>query len=100
MNCSIPAFTRICYYTLGLLVCFSQLTFAQASKEIFVCSPCSRDCDKLTFNKSGTCPHCNMALVRQGEGLNEKKAKQVAILLFEGVQIIDFTGPFEVLGQA
>lgn len=100
MNCLIPSFTRICYFTLGLLVYFSSLTFAQSPKEIFVCSPCSRDCDKLIFDKSGTCPHCNMALVKQTENPNEKKAGQVAILLFEGVQIIDFTGPFEVLGQA
>jgi len=101
---TIPAhntfFTKISYFTLWLLVYFSSLSFAQAPKEIFVCSPCSRDCDKLVFDKSGTCPHCNMALVKQTENLKEKKAGQVAILLFEGVQIIDFTGPFEVLGQA
>jgi putative intracellular protease/amidase len=44
-----------------------------------------------------------MALVKQTENLKEGKEKKegkVAILLFEGVQIIDFTGPFEVLGQA
>ncbi len=37
---------------------------------------------------------------QQIENIEEKKAGKVAILLFEGVQIIDFTGPFEVLGQA
>ncbi|MBA0884858.1 DJ-1/PfpI family protein [Flavobacterium sp. BBQ-18] len=41
-----------------------------------------------------------MAIVKQTETLKEKKTGKVAILLFEGVQIIDFTGPFEVLGQA
>lgn len=37
---------------------------------------------------------------RQIENPSDNKAGKVAILLFEGVQIIDFTGPFEVLGQA
>lgn len=104
MNCSVRAYntisTRISCFALWLLISFSSLVFAQASKETFLCSPCGRECDKLVFNKSGTCPHCNMALVKQTENLKEKKAGQVAILLFEGVQIIDFTGPFEVLGQA
>ncbi len=39
-------------------------------------------------------------MIRQTENLKYKKTGKVAILLFEGVQIIDFTGPFEVLGQA
>jgi len=93
-------FTRMCQFILWLLVSFSSLAFAQAPRETFVCPPCGRDCDKLAFNQSGTCPHCNMILIGQAENLKEKKAGKVAILLFEGVQIIDFTGPFEVLGQA
>jgi putative intracellular protease/amidase len=83
-----------------LSILISASTFAQAPKEIFICIPCERDCDKLVFDKPGICPHCNMTLVKQTDDLREKKAGKVAILLFEGVQIIDFTGPFEVLGQA
>ena len=82
------------------LISFSPLAFAQTPKETFVCSPCGDDCDKLIFDKPGVCPKCNMALIKQAENLKEKQAEKVAILLFEGVQIIDFTVPFEVLGQA
>ena len=85
--------------TLWLLVSFSALAFSPTPKETFVCSPCGLDCDKLVFDKSGKCPHCNMALIKQADNSKEKAAK-VAILLFEGVQIIDFTGFYEVLGQA
>lgn len=103
MNHTIPAYntiiTRMFQFALGLLISFSSSAFAHAPKETFVCSPCGRDCDNLIFDNPGTCPHCDMALVKQTENLKEKKGK-VAILLFEGVQIIDFTGPFEVLGQA
>lgn len=27
--------------------------------------PCGGECDKQTFDKDGTCPHCNMALVKR-----------------------------------
>ncbi len=93
-------FTRASQFTLWLLTSLSSFSFAQAPTGKFVCSPCDRDCDKLVFEKSGTCPHCNMALIKQIKNLKEKKAGKVAILIFEGAQIIDFTGPFEVLGGA
>jgi putative intracellular protease/amidase len=104
MNKIIPGYNKIFIavyaFAVGILIFSSSLALAQAPKETFVCSPCGRDCDKLAFDKPGTCPHCKMALIKQGENLKEQKAEKVAILLFEGVQIIDFTGPFEVLGQA
>lgn len=93
-------FTRISYLTIALLISLSSLVIAQDPKEIFVCAPCDRDCDKLVFDKKGICPHCHMALVKQIKNAKEDKATQVVILLFNGVQIIDFTGPYEVLGQA
>lgn len=101
---TIPAyntiFNKTYQFTVWLLVSFSSLAFAQDPKETYVCSPCGHDCDKLVFDKPGICPKCKMALVKQTENLKEKKAENVAILLFDGVQIIDFTGPFEVFGQA
>ena len=97
---TILAYTKIYKFTFLVLVSFSSLAFAQTPKETYVCSPCGHDCDKLVFDKPGICPKCNMALVKQTETLEEKKAGKVAILLFDGVQIIDFAGPFEVLGQA
>lgn len=41
-----------------------------------------------------------MVLIKKAESAKEEKAAPVVILLFDGVQIIDFTGPYEVLGGA
>jgi putative intracellular protease/amidase len=68
---------------------------AQA-KKAYVCPPCGLDCDKLTFDRPGVCPQCGMTLIEKTEG----KPLSVAILLFDGAEIIDYTGPWEVFGQA
>lgn len=62
----------------------------------FFCAPCNQECDKTSHETAGRCPVCGMQLVSEEElkGVND-----VAILLFEGVQIIDYTGPYEVFGQ-
>jgi putative intracellular protease/amidase len=68
---------------------------AQGSqKKVYVCPPCGLDCDKLVFDKPGVCPHCGMTLIEKSQQLS------VLILLFDGVQIIDYSGPWEVFGQA
>jgi putative intracellular protease/amidase len=67
-----------------------------AKKKVYVCPPCGLDCDKLTFDKPGVCPHCGMTLIEE----SSRKTVTVAILLFNGVEIIDYTGPWEVFGQA
>jgi len=59
----------------------------------YVCPPCGMTCDEKVFDRPGRCPACGARLVEQ---VSRKKA---AILIFEGVQIIDYTGPYEVLGQ-
>ena len=33
--------------------------------EAYQCLPCGSDCDKEIFNKPGTCPHCQMKLVKK-----------------------------------
>src|SRR3982750_4324456 len=35
----------------------------------------------------------------QSQAVTEKPKQNVAILIFDGVQIIDYTGPYEVLGS-
>ena len=73
---------------------------AFASKPLaktYVCPPCGMDCDKEVFNAPGTCEACGMTLVDKAEVDARLK---VAILIFNGVQIIDYTGPYEVFGQA
>ena len=68
----------------------------------WVCPPCNADCDSLVFEKEGSCPHCGMALVDRASlsVSTAGKPRNLAIFVFEGVQIIDYTGPWEVFGHA
>jgi len=69
-----------------------------AATKVYVCPPCGLDCDKLTFDKPGNCPQCGMKLIPLGGG--EDSPPAVAVLLFNGAEIIDFAGPWEVFGTA
>ena len=70
---------------------------AFVSAKVYVCPPCGLPCDKLTFDKPGSCPQCGMTLIPlDGEGGPPK----VAILLYNGVEIIDIAGPWEAFGTA
>src|SRR5580700_3601989 len=70
-------------------------------KKVYVCPPCGNDCDKMTFDKPGVCPECGMTLVEKSTVKPAaSKRMTVAILLFDGVEIIDYTGPWEVFGAA
>jgi len=64
----------------------------------YVCPPCGFPCDKLTFDAPGACPKCGMTLVAADGGADAPPS--VAILLFNGAQLIDFAGPWEVFGTA
>lgn len=80
--------------------------------ESYVCPPCGAGCDNTVHQKPGTCSECGMALVKKSSLTDHSRpnrppaqfvaasAKNVAIFIFEGVQIIDYTGPYEVFGQA
>lgn len=74
-----------------------------------MCPPCGMDCDTLTHHSGGTCEHCGMRLVAgypemvgksQRGHFQNARGKSVAILLFPGVEIIDFAPEFEIFGQA
>lgn len=76
-----------------------------AGGEVWVCPPCSGGCDEKTYEKAGDCPVCGMRLAKQSAAAPVKPAAaerplRLAVLLFEGVQIIDYTGPWEVFGHA
>ena len=75
---------------------------AAAGKKVYVCPPCGLDCDHETHDKPGVCPHCGMTLVEKTieSQTPREKSLTVAILLFNGVEIIDFAGPWEVFGAA
>ncbi|HLJ92876.1 MAG TPA: DJ-1/PfpI family protein, partial [Gemmataceae bacterium] len=67
-----------------------------SAAKVYICPPCGGACDKLTFAKPGACPLCGMTLVEQ----TDRGPITVAILLFPSVEIIDYSGPWEVFGQA
>lgn len=79
----------------------------QTSEKAYVCPPCGCDNHDKTYDQPGFCSSCGMALVEKGSLASQPPPappsaarKNVAILIFDGVQIIDYTGPYEVFGQA
>ena len=75
-----------------------------ASTEAYYCPPCNSACDKLSFEKAGTCKHCGMQLIKQTQeqrkrSMNEKPMT-VAFYLQDGVEVLDFAGPMEVFSYS
>jgi putative intracellular protease/amidase len=67
----------------------------------YVCGPCGMPCDTLSYDHPGSCPVCGVALVEASAAEAAKQAQsKVGILIFNGVEIIDYTGPWEVFGAA
>ncbi len=89
-----------------LLFTLLTVTAQHQAKITYVCAPCGCDHDGEIFEEPGTCPSCSMTLVdsrfdfAKMREIARKNRKNVAILVFPGVQIIDYTGPYEVFGQA
>ncbi len=77
---------------------------ARRRRQRWVCPPCAAPCDTLSFAAAGTCPQCGMALVEAGSAaakpVVDTDQKKVAVLLFNGAEIIDFSGPYEMFGAA
>src|SRR2546421_12433384 len=74
---------------LAILIVVSAILSALAitaapapSKRVFVCPECGQECDKLVFDKPGTCPSCGMTLVEKID--NKEQRISVAVLLFDG----------------
>lgn len=98
--------------TISLLVLFFQTTSAQNKtlssprKIMFACPPCGCDGDTVFADKPGFCKSCGAALYAvYSDVVNEDKNKSdqpktVAILVFPYAELIDFTGPWEVLAAA
>jgi rhodanese-related sulfurtransferase/DNA-directed RNA polymerase subunit RPC12/RpoP len=61
------AFLLTCITFLSAQITFSQTNQHGTTKyvEEYVCMPCGQDCDKIIYNKPGTCPHCGMPLVKK-----------------------------------
>lgn len=81
-----------------LLVVGASLALA-LPEEAWVC-PMTEHSEEV-HDAPGNCPKCGMDLITKAESDRRAASRRdVAILLFEGVQIIDYTGPYEVFGHA
>ncbi len=89
-------------FSLCLGVNSSSAANSAESARHYVCPPCGLPCDDAVYDAPGTCPKCGMALVDQEEAARASKRARtkVAILIFNGVEIIDYTGPYEIFGAA
>lgn len=87
-----------CYLPVWLLVVAIlsavQPALAQDSK-VYVCPPCPVDCHDQTFTEPGVCPNpdCKMQLI------DRHSVRYVAIVLWQGAEILDFAGPSEVFAS-
>src|SRR5512144_3104241 len=89
---------------LGLALALGSAPGIAAAAETarhYICPPCGLPCDSAVYDKPGVCPTCGMALVEEDAAKTAADArKKVALLIFTGVQIIDYTGPYEIFGVA
>lgn len=69
-------------------------TVPSADAETYKCPPCGCSHDSVVFAEAGVCPGCNMTLIAASKILD------VAIVVFEGVELLDFTGPYEAFHGA
>jgi putative intracellular protease/amidase len=80
------------------------LTHGPAAAARYICPPCGAPCDTMSFSAPGVCPACGMTLVDAASvaarPAPDPNRKRVAILVFSGVEIIDFAGPYEMFGAA
>ena len=103
---------RTCVFVLllaSVAVTTPGLMPGSASSGTWVCPPCGAGCDDTLFDHDGRCPVCGMSLVPKTAAAaggaaapsppSSEKPLRLAVLLFPGVQIIDYTGPWEVFGQ-
>jgi copper(I)-binding protein/putative intracellular protease/amidase len=91
----------------GLPVSHGAMAILEESAAEYVCPPCGCGKDDQVHDKPGFCSVCGMPLIVKGSSAAapppaepEQARKKAAILIFDGVQIIDYTGPYEVFGQA
>ena len=63
----------------------------QEKTEAYICPPCDLPCDKITFTTSGTCPHCNMKLMKKRELIEESNLiiNEVTIKTGSGVFLME-----------
>jgi len=88
-----------------MFIAFQEQAFAQDKTEvIYQCAPCGCSSDGKQFDKPGACTSCGMKLVAVTEPFsylkNLDKPMNVAILLFNHAQVLDYAGPYDVFTSA
>ena len=98
---------RTSFRVAGLLLAAASLLALAAAAHVataqpgrYVCPPCGLPCDAEVHDRPGTCPRCGMALVEQASLKARTAPRKVGIPIFTGVQIIDYTGPYEIFQAA
>ncbi len=91
---------RVAGVALGLALSIVSVAPIGADAQHWVCPPCNAPCDARVFDRPGVCPECGMTLVEQGAVPAQPARRKVGILIFNGVEIIDYTGPWEMFGDA
>ena len=83
VNCYVPS----CLLLVAILSVV-QPVLAQDAK-VYACPPCPVDCHDQTFAEPGICPHpdCGMKLI------DRHSVRYVAIVVWQGAEILDFAGP-------
>jgi len=73
------------------------------AKEEYVCLPCGNDCDNTVYTEPGTCPSCNMPLVKKSTA-NIKNIQPADICKYiashPGVLLLDVRTKEEYEGKA
>ncbi|WP_222983891.1 DJ-1/PfpI family protein [Flagellimonas meishanensis] len=101
------------YFLLAVALVFSFSTNAQDAlanltpkySVQYICPPCGCPQDGNHFDAPGICSDCNMAYNTQLKGLEDKPRipsprRTAAIVLFNGADIMDVTGPMSVFEHA
>ncbi|MDO5970252.1 hypothetical protein Q4Q35_10585 [Flavivirga aquimarina] len=79
---------------LSLLVILLVLFSFKNNQVDYVCTPCDLSCDELSFSKPGTCPKCDMVLIKKNDLDLKKKKEQV----LNDINIQEGSGSFLVEG--
>lgn len=89
---------RVLVFTLATsFVGSAAMLFGEGEPTVYVCPPCGCSLDQKSFDKPGTCPECRMGLVRKTA---KRAPRNVGIVVYQGVEVLDFAGPTEAFSSA
>ena len=94
--CNVVRLILVAVIVLGATLSFAQSGDSTTASEKYICPPCGHPCDKQTFDKPGKCPGCGMPLITK----SSLTTYNVAIVVYDGVELLDFAGPGEVFQAA